>query len=87
MRRHRLIGDQPVRAKLMGSRFVKRSLSKAQRPHTFVACAARIFTACASPKMFGYAAGQKMSEDEVVKRGPEEKAAQFAKAGKLYQKV
>jgi len=34
-----------------------------------------------------YAAEQKMSDDEVVKRGLEKKAAEFAEAGELYHKV
>ena len=34
-----------------------------------------------------YAAEQKISEDEAVKRGMEDKAAEFAKTGDVYQKV
>jgi hypothetical protein len=34
-----------------------------------------------------YAAEQRVSEDDAIKRGLEEKAAEFAKAGEIYQKV
>jgi hypothetical protein len=34
-----------------------------------------------------YAAEQGVTEGEAVKRGREEKAAEFAKAGEVYQKV
>lgn len=34
-----------------------------------------------------YAAEQSVAEEEVVRRGLEEKAAEFAKAGEVYQKV
>jgi phosphomethylpyrimidine synthase len=34
-----------------------------------------------------YAAEQGMAEEEAVKRGLKEKAAEFAKAGEVYQKV
>src|SRR6266851_8453438 len=34
-----------------------------------------------------YAAEQRVTEEEAVKRGLEEKAAEFAKAGEIYQKV
>ncbi len=34
-----------------------------------------------------YAAEQRVSEEDAIKRGLEEKAAEFAKAGELYQKV
>jgi len=34
-----------------------------------------------------YAAQQGVTEEEAIKRGLEEKAAEFAKAGEVYQKV
>jgi len=34
-----------------------------------------------------YAAEQSLTEEEAVKRGMEEKAAEFAQAGDTYQKV
>jgi phosphomethylpyrimidine synthase len=34
-----------------------------------------------------YAAEQDVKEDEAIKRGLEEKASEFAKAGEVYQKV
>ena len=34
-----------------------------------------------------YAAEQSLTEEDAIKRGLEEKAAEFAKAGDVYQKV
>jgi len=73
---------------MMGISFVKLFPKKARRPRISVRCANRISVACALQKMFVVTQTNKgVKEEDAIKRGLEEKAAEFTKAGEFYQKV
>ncbi len=76
--RHRLIEDQPARAKLMGSRFVKPCPKTA---HFCSMCGPHFCSMKITEDVRRYAQEQGIAEGDALQAGMEQKARDFADAG------
>ena len=90
MRRHRLeFTASPLRVEMMGISFVKRSPQEgAKTAHFCSMCGPHFCSMKITEDVRKYAAEQKLSEEEALKAGMEQKSREFAEAGaEIYSKT